>query len=156
MKELHDSIGPQKRARKAEHENWKQIITLRSPKMRIVLRETQIPQGDGTVIKRITAHHTDDGSPMRQIPSISSPIWCNNDNLSTEHDHFGGIFWDSWEGALSQLSEHEIYLDDNTKDTNLNSPPPTYEHFLNLVKSKIDYAQRNECDPSGETKEPTP
>ena len=79
--------------------------------MKILLRETENEQDDGTMIKRIIALHPEDGSSMCYIPAITDPIWCDNDELSAEHNHAEGIFWNTWEEAEKQLCKHEIYTD---------------------------------------------
>ena len=79
--------------------------------MKILLRKMEIETDEGTHV-RIVALEPEDGIGMNRIPMILKPIWCANDGLSTDYDHAEGIYWNSWEDAREQLSEHEIVTDE--------------------------------------------
>jgi len=70
--------------------------------MKILLRETD---------NRVCALDPDSGEALTRIPTERAPVWCDNDNLSTDYDHANGIYWNTWAEAEAQLSEHEIIRD---------------------------------------------
>ena len=80
--------------------------------MKILLREVEIDDDvSGGGRTRIVALYPEDGISLCHIPFVSKPIWCANDDLSTEYNHAEGIYWNSWAEAREQLSEHEIITD---------------------------------------------